>query len=58
MSHVRSRLFSAPTVALFLIAAGLVVGSATLLMARQPGAVAEGPAAAQAGGRCSSSQLR
>ena len=48
MSHVRSRLFSAPTVALFMIAAGLVVGSATLLMARQPGAVAEGPGAAQA----------
>jgi thiol-disulfide isomerase/thioredoxin len=48
MSHVRSRLFSTPTVALFMIAAGLVVGSATLLMARQPGAVAEGPAAAQA----------
>lgn len=47
MSHVRSRLFSAPTVALFMIAAGLVVGSATLLMARQPGAVAEGPGAAQ-----------
>jgi len=47
MFHVRSRLFSAPTVALFTIAAGLVVGSATLLMARQPGAVAEGPAAAQ-----------
>lgn len=48
MSHVRSRLFSAPTAALFMIAAGLVVGSATLLMARQPGAVAEGPGAAQA----------
>jgi thiol-disulfide isomerase/thioredoxin len=48
MSHVRSRLFSAPTVALFTIAAGLVFGSATLLMARQPGAVAEGPGAAQA----------
>ena len=48
MSHVRSRLFSAPTVALFMIAAGLVVGSATLLLARQPGAVAEGPGEAQA----------
>lgn len=48
MSHVRSRLFSAPTVALFVIAAGLLVGSTTLLMARQPGAVADGPGAAQA----------
>ena len=47
MSYVRSRLFSAPTVALFTIAAGLLVGSATLLMARQPGAVAEAPGAAQ-----------
>ena len=48
MSHVRSRFFSAPTVALFTIAAGLLVGSATLLMARQPGAVADAPGAAQA----------
>ena len=48
MSYVRSRLFSAPTVALFTIAAGLLVGSATLLMARQPGAVADAPGAAQA----------
>jgi thiol-disulfide isomerase/thioredoxin len=48
MSHVRSRLFSAPTVALFTIAAGLLVGSTTLLMARQPGAVADAPGAAQA----------
>jgi thiol-disulfide isomerase/thioredoxin len=35
-------------VALFTIAAGLLVGSATLLMARQPGAVADAPGAAQA----------
>ena len=48
MSNVRSRFFSAPTVALFTIAAGLLVGSATLLMARQPGAVADAPGAAQA----------
>jgi hypothetical protein len=48
MSYVRSRLFSAPTVALFMIAAGLLVGSTTLLMARQPGAVADAPGAAQA----------
>ena len=48
MSYVRSRFFSAPTVALFTIAAGLLVGSATLLMARQPGAVADAPGAAQA----------
>jgi len=48
MSHVRSRLFSAPTVALFTIAAALLVGSTTLLMARQPGAVADAPGAAQA----------
>jgi len=48
MSNVRSRYFSAPTVALFTIAAGLLVGSATLLMARQPGAVADAPGAAQA----------
>ena len=48
MSHVRSRFFSAPTVALFTNAAGLWVGSATLLMARQPGAVADAPGAAQA----------
>ncbi len=48
MFHVRSRFFSAPTVALFTIAAGLLVGSATLLMARQPGAVADAPGAAQA----------
>ncbi len=48
MSHVRSRFFSAPTVALFTIATGLLVGSATLLMARQPGAVADAPGAAQA----------
>jgi len=48
MSNVRSRFSSAPTVALFTIAAGLLVGSATLLMARQPGAVADAPGAAQA----------
>jgi thiol-disulfide isomerase/thioredoxin len=48
MSYVRSRFFSAPTVALFTIAAGLLVGSATLLMARQPGAVADAPGKAQA----------
>jgi thiol-disulfide isomerase/thioredoxin len=48
MSNVRSRFFSAPTVALLTIAAGLLVGSATLLMARQPGAVADAPGAAQA----------
>jgi len=48
MSHVRSSFFSAPTVVLFTIAAGLLVGSATLLMARQPGAVADAPGAAQA----------
>ena len=48
MSYVRSRFFSAPTVALFMIAAGLLVGSTTLLMARQPGAVADAPGAAQA----------
>ena len=48
MSNVRSRFFSAPTVALFTIAVGLLVGSATLLMARQPGAVADAPGAAQA----------
>jgi thiol-disulfide isomerase/thioredoxin len=47
MSYVRSRLFSAPTVALFTIATGLLLGWATLLMARQPGAVAEAPGAAQ-----------
>ena len=43
MFPTRSRFFSAPTLALFTIAAGLLVGSATLLMARQPGAVAEAP---------------
>ena len=47
MLPTRSRFFSAPSVALFTIAAGLLIGSATLLMARQPGAVAEGPGAAQ-----------
>jgi thiol-disulfide isomerase/thioredoxin len=48
MRHTRSNFFSAPTVAVFTIAAGLLIGSATLLMARQPGAVAEPPTAAQA----------
>ena len=47
MLSSRSRFFAAPTLALFTVAAGLLVGSATFLMARQPGAVAEGPAAAQ-----------
>ncbi|MFM8705279.1 MAG: TlpA family protein disulfide reductase [Planctomycetia bacterium] len=44
MSQLRSRLFSKPSIAVFTIAAGLLVGSATLLMARQPGATAEAPA--------------
>ena len=44
MSQMRSRLFSAPSIALFTVAAGLLIGSATLLMARQPGGVAEAPA--------------
>ena len=48
MRHTRFSFFSAPTLALVTIAGGLIVGSATFLMARQPGAVAEAPGAAQA----------
>jgi thiol-disulfide isomerase/thioredoxin len=47
MSQMRSRLFSAPSIAVFTIVAGLLIGSATLLMARQPGGGAEGVDAAQ-----------
>ena len=47
MFPTRSRFFTAPTLALFTLAAGLLVGSATLLMARQPGVVAEAPGAKQ-----------
>jgi len=43
----RSRFFSAPSLVLIAIAAGLLFGSTTLLMARQPGAVAEPPGAKQ-----------
>jgi len=43
----RSRFFSAPSLVLIAIAAGLLIGSTTFLMARQPGAVAEPPAAKQ-----------
>jgi len=48
MRHTRFSFFSAPTLALATIAGGLLVGSATFLMARQPGAVADAPGAAQA----------
>jgi len=48
MLHVRSRFFSVPSMALCAIAAGMTIASATVLMARQPGAVAEPPEAAQA----------
>jgi thiol-disulfide isomerase/thioredoxin len=44
MSQLRFRLFSPPSIAVFTIAAGLLIGSTTLLMARQPGATAEAPA--------------
>ena len=43
----RSRFSSAPSLMLLAIAAGLLIGSTTLLMARQPGAVAEPPGANQ-----------
>jgi len=46
MLHVRSRFFSVPSVALCAIAAVMTIASATVLMARQPGAVAEPPEAA------------
>jgi thiol-disulfide isomerase/thioredoxin len=48
MRRTRSKFFAAPTLALFTIAAGLLVGSTTLLMARQPGAVADAPGKPQA----------
>lgn len=50
MRHSRSNFFSVPTLAVFTIAAGLLIGSTTFLMARQPGAVAEAPGAGAAQG--------
>ena len=47
MLHVRSRFFSVTSLALCAIAAVMMIASGTVLMARQPGAVAE-PEAAQA----------
>jgi len=46
MLHVRFRFFSVPSLALCAIAVLMTIASATLLMARQPGAVAEPPEAA------------
>jgi len=43
----RSRFSSAPSLVLLTIAAGVLIGSTTFLMARQPGAVAEPPGAKQ-----------
>jgi len=48
MLHVRSRFFSVPSMALCAIVAVMTIASATVLMARQPGAVAEPPEAAAA----------
>jgi thiol-disulfide isomerase/thioredoxin len=48
MLHVRFRFFSVPSMALCAIAAVMTIASATVLMARQPGAVAEPPEAAAA----------
>ncbi|MEI6256581.1 MAG: TlpA disulfide reductase family protein [Planctomycetota bacterium] len=45
MLNVRSRFFSASSLTLFTVAAGLAISSAPILMARQPGGVAEAPGA-------------